>query len=89
MRNALLLLPLAWMLTACASGARATRPATPTPKPPAWLLQTCPPLPQPADSAPVSLLRNHAEVAMLYRQCHDRHQALSAYAARVSAASHD
>lgn len=79
MRNALavlLTLALVWMLTACAYGARPMPQATPTPPPPAWLLADCPPLPQPADSAPVSLLQNHSDVTMFYRRCRDRHAAL-------------
>lgn len=62
------------MLTACASG------GTPMPglmlPPPQTAMAPCPPLPPPLSGKPMDLLSNHIEVAKLYHQCRDRHQAL-------------
>lgn len=74
MRNKILLLSAALILTACASGVMRT-PA-PILTPPEEDMRPCPPLPLPTSPQINDLLTNHIEVAKAYHRCRDRHQGL-------------
>ena len=63
-----------WMVTACAS----QTPLLPdrAPLPPS-LLTPCPNLPELADGSGEAILRTLVDVAQLYYECQDRHEALA------------
>lgn len=60
-------------LTACTSYA----PPSPQVRPPAVLLQPCPPLSQPIDGTGAALLRWGVDTAGAYNDCAARHRALA------------
>ena len=71
--RALFIAMCAWTLTACSSYA----PPFPPVRPPAVLLQPCPPLSQPSDGTGAALLRWGVDTAGAYNDCAARHRALA------------
>lgn len=69
----LLILSVASMLTACASGTQPTPAISWTA--PANTMRECPDLPQAEDGRLATLFRNHKEVADLYYECLDLNRA--------------